>query len=53
LNEVFKKENISIPISGPDWTSMPPCQPQKMEFEKYLGAFDIHSYGGMYARKGV
>jgi len=48
LNETFKSEKINIPISGPDWVSLPPCEPEKMEFEKYLGSFDIHSYFGLY-----
>lgn len=52
LSEKFKAENISIPISGPDWVSLPPCEPEKMPFEKYLGSFDIHSYHGIYTRDG-
>jgi len=48
LNETFQKERINIPLSGPDWVSLPPCEPEKMAFEKYLGAFDIHSYFGLY-----
>jgi len=51
LNKAFKRENISIPISGPDWTDLPPCNPEKMKFDKYLSAFDIHSYHGIYSRK--
>jgi hypothetical protein len=51
LNEKFKSENISIPISGPDWVSLPPCEPEKMPFEQYLGSFDIHSYFGIYTKK--
>ncbi len=52
LNETFKSEKINIPISGPDWVSLPLCEPEKMDFEKYLGAFDIHSYFGIYTKKG-
>jgi hypothetical protein len=46
LYEKFRQEGISIPISGPDWVSLPPCEPEKMPFDRYLGAFDIHSYFG-------
>ena len=48
LNETFNKQGIKIPLSGPDWVSLPPCEPEKMNFEKYLGSFDIHSYFGLY-----
>jgi hypothetical protein len=48
LNETFSAQGIKIPLSGPDWVSLPPCEPEKMGFEKYLGSFDIHSYFGLY-----
>jgi hypothetical protein len=48
LHETFKAQGIKIPLSGPDWVSLPPCEPEKMGFEKYLGSFDIHSYFGFY-----
>ena len=51
LSETFKKENLNIILSGPDWTSLPPCEPEKMDFAKYLGSFDIHSYRGIYSNE--
>ncbi len=48
LNEIFRNEGITIPLSGPDWTSLPPLETDKLEFEKYLGALDIHSYNGIH-----
>ncbi len=48
LHETFKSEGINVAISGPDWTSLPPVEPEKLEFEKYLGALDIHSYNGIH-----
>lgn len=47
LKEEFENRGISIPISGPDWTSMPPFEEEKLTFASYLGAFDIHSYDGV------
>lgn len=47
LKEEFDKRKISIPISGPDWTSMPPFDEKKLVFSPYLGSFDIHSYEGV------
>jgi hypothetical protein len=47
LKEEFDSRGITIPISGPDWTSMPPFEEEKLGFVKYLGAIDIHSYSGV------
>jgi hypothetical protein len=38
---------INIPLSGPDWTSLPPFNKKKINFDKYIGAYDIHSYSGI------
>jgi len=47
LREEFNNRKINIPISGPDWTSMPPFDEKKLVFAPYLGSFDIHSYDGV------
>ena len=47
LKEEFDHRKINIPISGPDWTSMPPFDEKKLVFAPYLGSFDIHSYDGV------
>jgi hypothetical protein len=38
---------ISIPLSGPDWTDLPDLEPGKIDFNPWIGAYDLHSY---YAR---
>ncbi|HTY11210.1 MAG TPA: cellulase family glycosylhydrolase [Bacteroidota bacterium] len=38
---------IDIPLSGPDWTSLPPLDPSKIDFDDFVGAYDIHSYDGI------
>jgi len=48
LRETFDKEKIKIPISGPDWTSLPPFEASKIDFDQYIGSYDIHSYYGIY-----
>jgi hypothetical protein len=48
LHETFIEQDIKIPISGPDWVSLPPVEKDKLQFEKYFGALDIHSYFGIY-----
>jgi hypothetical protein len=47
LNEEFNARGITVPISGPGWTSMPPFEEEKLTFSAYLGAIDIHSYDGV------
>lgn len=49
LKEEFDTRGITIPISGPDWTSMPPFEEEKLVFAPYLGSIDIHSYNGVTA----
>ncbi len=49
LKEKLDSRNIDIPISGPDWTDMPPFDASKLTFAPYLGAIDIHSYQGVTA----
>jgi len=49
LKEVFDERGITIPISGPDWTDMPPFDEKKLTFAPYLGSIDIHSYQGISA----
>ena len=49
LKEEFDSRGITIPISGPDWTSMPPFEEEKLVFAPYLGSIDIHSYDGVTA----
>ena len=49
LKETFDERGIAIPISGPDWTSMPTFDENKLGFAPYLGSIDIHSYNGVNA----
>jgi hypothetical protein len=47
VHEEFVKRGIKIPISGPDWTSLPPFNEKSLVFDPYIGAYDIHSYDGI------
>ncbi len=38
------RRSLPLPLSGPDWTSLPPFDASKIDFDGYLGAYDIHSY---------
>jgi hypothetical protein len=47
LKEVFEERNIHIPVSGPDWSYLPPFDEKKLPYASYLGSYDIHSYFGV------
>jgi hypothetical protein len=47
VHEEFLKRKISVLLSGPDWTDLPPFNLNKLDFSPWLGAYDIHSYGGI------
>lgn len=49
LKQEFDQRGIRIPISGPDWTDLPPFDEEKLAFTRYFGAIDIHSYQGVSA----
>ena len=43
----LKKREIDIPLSAPGWTSLPPFDSSKIDFDPWVGAYDIHSYWGI------
>ncbi len=47
VSEELVKRGIDIPLSGPDWTDLPPFDTDKIDFDNYIGAYDIHSYHGI------
>ncbi len=46
----FDRRGLRIPISGPDWTDLPEFDAGKIDFDDYVGAYDIHSYQGVDAK---
>jgi hypothetical protein len=44
VHEALDRRGISLPISGPDWADLPPLEPEKITFDPFIGAYDIHSY---------
>ncbi len=47
VREVLDRKKINIPVSGPDWTDLPVFDTAKIDFDQYIGAYDIHSYQGI------
>jgi hypothetical protein len=40
----FDRRGLKTPLSGPDWTDLPSLDPGRIDFDAYIGAYDIHSY---------
>ncbi len=51
VRKALDRKNISIPVSGPDWTDLPAFDAAKIDFNEYIGAYDIHSYQGIDEQK--
>jgi hypothetical protein len=47
VREALDRKKLNISISGPDWTDLPSFDAAKLDFDPYLGAYDIHSYQGV------
>jgi hypothetical protein len=45
-DELLKRE-LDVKLSAPDWTDLPPFNPNNIDFDKYVDAYDIHSYNGI------
>ena len=50
VRESLNETGIELPLSGPDWTSLPPLDPERIDFDESIGAYDIHSYNGIDAK---
>jgi len=44
VRAALDRKGIGVPISAPDWTDLPELDPAKIDFDAYIGAYDIHSY---------
>jgi hypothetical protein len=52
VRAALDRRGITLPISGPDWTDMPPLDPAKIDFDTYIGAYDLHSYFADFDKPG-
>lgn len=46
--EELDRRGLTLPISGPDWTDLPELDPAKVDFDGYVGAYDLHSYNAVF-----
>jgi hypothetical protein len=44
VRQALDREGLRVPLSGPDWTDLPEFKPQEIDFDPFVGAYDLHSY---------
>ena len=44
VRAALDREGLRLPLSGPDWTDLPELEPGKIDFDEFIGAYDLHSY---------
>jgi hypothetical protein len=44
VRKAFDREGVAVPLSGPDWTDLPELKPEEIDFDPFIGAYDLHSY---------
>lgn len=44
VREEFDRRGSNAPLSAPDWTDLPALDPRRIDFDAYIGAYDLHSY---------
>jgi hypothetical protein len=44
VRQALDRAGLKIPLSGPDWTDLPDLKPQEIDFDPFIGAYDLHSY---------
>lgn len=42
--EELDRRGLKVPISGPDWPNLEPLVPARIDFDQWIGAYDMHSY---------
>lgn len=48
VREEFDRRGLIVPISGPDRTDLPELKPEEVDFDAYIGAYDLHSYNAVF-----
>ena len=42
--EELDRRSLPVPICGPEWTDLPPLAPAQIDFDDWIGAYNLHSY---------
>jgi len=52
MRAALDRRGIHLPISGPDWSDMPALEVSKIDFDPFIGAYDLHSYNADFDQPG-
>lgn len=52
VREELDRRGLTLPISGPDRTDLPELNPADIDFDDYIGAYDLHSYNAVFDSMG-
>ena len=52
VREEFDRRSLNVPVSGPDRTDLPELKPEEIDFDSYIGAYDLHSYNAVFDSMG-
>jgi hypothetical protein len=44
VRQALDRKGISVPLSGPDRTDLPEFNARDIDFDPFIGAYDLHSY---------
>jgi hypothetical protein len=47
LRRELDARGLDLPLSAPDWTDLPPFPEGRVDFDPFVGAYDIHTYQGL------
>jgi hypothetical protein len=44
VRQALDRRGITLPLSGPDQTDLPELKPSEIDYDPFIGAYDLHSY---------
>ena len=44
VRAALDRQGLAVPLSGPDWTDLPEFNERAIDFDPFIGAYDLHSY---------
>lgn len=44
VRKALDRRALAVALSAPDWTDLPPLNPAQIDFDPFIGAYDVHTY---------
>ncbi len=48
VRAALDRRGIHLALSGPDWTGLPALDPARIDFDPFVGAYDLHCYNARF-----